>query len=164
MTPKLTPAMSTSATTVPAGTASSCARAASLATSAAGSIENNETPAKTSPGVVMARCYCPAHPAPAAAASGRRTTTRSRAQQDVRISSVGDRGVLLGECGEVGDLGRCPGEFAGPPVRLRGGGMASESGERVAAGCVPMVLPDQAGFTGEGLEVVEAGLRAFVPG
>src|SRR5215469_9436125 len=57
MTPKLTPALSTSATTVPAGTVSSFARRASLSTSSFGSIENNGTPARTSRGVVMARCY-----------------------------------------------------------------------------------------------------------
>src|SRR5215471_5550495 len=57
MTPKLTPALSTSVTTVPAGTVTSCACRASLATSFFGSIENNGTPARTSRGVVMARCY-----------------------------------------------------------------------------------------------------------
>src|SRR6516225_3517804 len=57
MTPKLTPALSTSATTVPGGTVSSFACRASLATSLLGSIENKGTPARTSRGVVMARCY-----------------------------------------------------------------------------------------------------------
>jgi len=44
-------------TTVPAGTVSSFARRASLPTSFFGSIENSGTPARTSWGVVMARCY-----------------------------------------------------------------------------------------------------------
>jgi len=42
--------------------------------------------------------------------------------------------------------------------------VTSEFRECVAAGGVPMMLAGQAGFASQGLEVVEAGLWALVPG